>query len=534
MYLTLVKLFLKENISLKRLMGFDVKQSKTKAVLIGLAIVYALVVFIGAFGYMFFDLGRILNEMGQAEILISFLCIYTLGMSFFVTLLRASGYLFYYKDYELLAPLPLHPRTVLMAKMTVLMILLYLTSFIFTLPIMFSYFYWTGFSVLGVIYFLIGFIFIPLIPVVIISLLSLGIATLTAKLRHSKLISILLIFVIMIGILMISFSVNDVEQNPLTGQIDLFKGIAKVYLPFDWFRIAVNQQSIVHLLYLVLANGLIFGVYVYLIQGLVHKTNQRGVRVNIKKTVGALKYQKHSHITTIVLKEFKRFFGSTIYAVNAGFGPVILVVASVASLFFQNQLESILGEAIGAENLPIEIMILILVGFSLAMTYTPAISLSLEGKNFWMMKSLPIQPKKVMYGKIIFNLCLMVPIGLISIVLFGISLKISVVNQLVMMLLVVLFSLVISCFDAIVNLLTPKFNYVNDTEVVKQSAGALLAIFGGFAIMAINGVVYYFINDLSTEILAFLAMALINTIMLIPLLWVLEKKTDSIFKKLRG
>lgn len=236
----------------------------------------------------------------------------------------------------------------------------------------------------------------------------------------------------------------------------------------------------------------------------------------------------------MVLKEFKRFFGSTIYAVNAGFGPAILMVASVASLFFQNQLESILGEAIGAENLPIEIMILILVGFSLAMTYTPAISLSLEGKNFWMMKSLPIQPKKVMYGKIIFNLCLMVPIGLISIVLFGISLKISLVSQLVMILLVVLFSLVISCFDAIVNLLTPKFNYVNDTEVVKQSAGALLAIFGGFAIMAINGVVYYFINDLSTEILAFLAMALINTIMLIPLLWVLEKKTDSIFKKLHG
>ena len=90
MYLTLVKLFLKENISLKRLMGFDVKQSKTKAVLIGLAIVYTLIVFIGAFGYMFFDLGRILNEMGQAEILISFLCIYTLGMSFFVTLLIDS------------------------------------------------------------------------------------------------------------------------------------------------------------------------------------------------------------------------------------------------------------------------------------------------------------------------------------------------------------------------------------------------------------------------------------------------------------
>jgi ABC-2 type transport system permease protein len=532
MYLKLVKLFLKENISLKRLMGFDVKKSKTKAVLIGLAIVYTIIVFVGAFGYMFYDLGRILHEMGQDEILISFLCIYTLGMSFFITLFRASGYIFYYKDYELLSPLPIHPRIVLFAKMTVLMVLLYLTAFIFTLPIMFSYFYWSGFSLIGLLIFIIGFIFIPLIPVVLISLLSLGIATLTAKLRHSKLISIFLVFVIMIGIMMLSFSMNDVEQNPLTGQIDLFKGIAKVYIPFDWFRIAVHQQSLIHLVYLVLANGLIFGFYVYLIQGLVHKTNQRGVRVNMRKTVGTLNYQKRSQVTAVVQKEVKRFFGSTLYAVNSGFGPVILLVASVASLFFQSKLETILGEAIGAENMPIEMMILILVGFSLAMTYTPAISLSLEGKSFWMIKSLPIAPKKVMYGKIIFNLILMIPVGLISIVLFGISLKIPLLSQLVMMLLVILFSLVISCFDAIMNLLTPKFNFVNDTEVVKQSAGALLAIFGGFAIMAINGVVYYFMSDLMVETLVFLMMALTNVVLLIPLVLILEKKTDHIFRKL--
>lgn len=534
MYLKLVKLFLVENISLKRLMGFDVKKNKIKTILIGLAIVYALVVFIGLFGYMFFDLGRILHEMGQDEMLISFLCIYTLGMAFFVTLLRASGYLFYYKDYEILAPLPLHPRTVLYAKMTVMMILLYLTSFIFTLPIMFSYFYWNGFSIIGLLYFIVGFLFIPLIPVAIISFLSLGIATITAKLRHSKLIGIFLVFVLMIGLMMVSFSINDVEQNPLTGQIDLFKGIANVYLPFDWFRTAVHEKSLLHLLYLVGSNGIIFGLYIYFIQGLVHKTNQRGVRVNIRKTVGTLNYQKKSPLMSVVFKEMKRFFGSTIYAVNSGFGPIILLVASVASLFFQAKLEEILGQAIGAEGLPIEVMIIGLIGFSLAMTYTPAISLSMEGKNFWIMKSLPIKPKTVMYGKILFNLILMVPIGILSNVLFGISLKIPLVNQLVMILLVVTFSLVISCFDAMVNLFTPKFQFVNDTEVVKQSAGALLAIFGGFAIMVINGVVFYFLSDMMENALVFLCMVGVNVILLVPLIFFLEKKTDQIFNKLHA
>lgn len=531
MYLTLVKLFLKENISLKRLMGFDVKKSKAKTILIGLAILYSIIVFVGLFGYMFFDLGRLLKDMGQIEILISFLCIYTLGMALFITLFRASGYLFYYKDYEILAPLPIHPRTVLFAKMTVMMTLLYITSFIFTLPIMFSYFYWNGFDVLGIIYFILGFIFIPLIPVAVISFLSLGIATLTAKLRHSKLISILLVFVLMIGLMMVSFSLNDVEQNPLTGQIDLFKGIAKVYLPFDWFRVAVHQKSFVHLLYLVGSNVIFFGVYLYFIQRLVHKTNQRGIRANVRKTVGTLSYQKKSPLMSIVFKEMKRFFGSTIYAVNSGFGPIILLVASVASLFFQAKLEEILGQAIGVEGLPIEIMVIGLIGFSLAMTYTPAISLSMEGKNFWIMKSLPIKPKTVMYGKIVFNLILMIPIGILSVVLFGISLKIPLVNQLVMILLVVTFSFVISCFDAMVNLFTPKFQFMNDTEVVKQSAGALLAIFGGFAIMAINGVVFYFLSDVMENALVFLCMVLVNLVLLVPLILFLEKRTDRIFNQ---
>ncbi|MDR4968864.1 MAG: hypothetical protein RG740_04545, partial [Acholeplasmataceae bacterium] len=92
-------------------MGFDIKKSKVKAALIGLAIIYAIAVFVGAFGYMFFDLGRILNDMGQPKILLSFLTIYSLGLAIIIVLLRASGSLFYYKDYDILSPLPIHPRT---------------------------------------------------------------------------------------------------------------------------------------------------------------------------------------------------------------------------------------------------------------------------------------------------------------------------------------------------------------------------------------------------------------------------------------
>ena len=133
MYRRLTKLFIKENFSLKRISGVSFNKSKTKAILIGLAIVYAVVVFFGSFGYMFFNLGEILDEMGQIKILLSFLTVYMIGMSVILILLRASGYLFYYKDYDILSPLPIHPRTVLFSKVTVLLIMLYVSSFIVTL-----------------------------------------------------------------------------------------------------------------------------------------------------------------------------------------------------------------------------------------------------------------------------------------------------------------------------------------------------------------------------------------------------------------
>jgi ABC-2 type transport system permease protein len=533
MYKTLVRLFLKENISLKRLMGFDVKKSKAKAILIGLAIVYSIAAFIGLFGYMFFDLGKILHDLGQDAILISFICVYSLGMAFIITFFRASGTLFYYKDYEILAPLPIHPRVILAAKMTVMMIMLYLMSFIVVSPILFSYFYWYGINLLSILYFIIGFLFIPLIPVTVVSFLSLGIATLTARMRHAKILNIVLVFVLMIGLFMVMFSVNDVSQNPLTGQIDLFSGIAKVYLPFDWFRLAVHEQSLISLVYVILSNSLIFGLYLFFIQGLVQKTNQKGIRITMRRDGGPLKYQKRSVMWALVGKEAKRFLSSITYATNAGFGPVILLVASIASLFFKSQLEDILAQAIGA-GLPLEVMILALIGFTLAMTYTPAISLSLEGKNFWIVKSLPLKPKTVMYSKILFNLILGVPVGLLSVVMFGISLKLPLLSQVMMMVLVVVFAGVISAFDAMVNLLMPKFNYVNDVEVIKQSAGALIAIFGGFGLMAINGVVYHFFGDWMSETLVYLSMIGVNVILLIPLVFFFEKKTDHIFNKLQG
>ncbi|MBN2300246.1 MAG: hypothetical protein JXC31_03555 [Acholeplasmataceae bacterium] len=533
MYKQLTKLLLKQNFSLKRLLGFDIKKSKIKGILIGLAIIYAVVAFFGAFGFLFFNLGEFLNDLGQTELLLSFLTVYSIGISIIIVLLRASGYLFYYKDYDILAPLPIHSRTILLSKLSVMLIMLYFSSLIFTLPIAFSYFYWSGFNIIGFVFYFIGFIFLPLIPVIVMSFISLLIAMATASFRHNKLLSIIILFAATIGLLVGSFSVNEVDVNPLTGQINLFSGISNAYPPFEWFIQAVHQQSIGNLLLLVGTHGLALFLFIILLQGLVQKTNQKGVRSNIRKNNKTIKYQEKPVIQTLIQKEFKKYFSSILYAVNSGIGPVMMIVLSVASLFYRSQIETILVQMSGV-NMDIEILVLAFISFCISMTYTPAISLSLEGKNFWIIKSLPIKAETVVFSKIAFNLVLCVPIAIVSILMFGVSIGFSAISQLILIALAIVFAVLISTFNAIVNLYVPKFDYVNEQEVVKQSAGALLGIFGGFTLIAINGIFYYFMMDVASFTIITSLMILLNLVMATPLVYFVKTKASVLFSKMKA
>ena len=526
----LIKLQLKNNFSFKRFFGFDVKKNKTKTILMVVAILYALVALLGTFGYMFFDFGKILKEMNQVHLLLNFAAIYGLGFTMFTVLLRASGYLFYYKDYEILAPLPIHSRKLFISKLMVLLMMIYFVNFLITIPMMFSYFYWNGFNILGLLIYLIGFLMLPLIPFMLVSMMSLGISLLTSKMRYSKIINMVLMIGLLVGFLFLSFSMNNTTVNPLTGQIDLFTDITTYYLPFKWFNQAVDQVSMLHLGYLIGSHILLFGIYVFFIEKLASFTNKRGIRSQIKYKQKTLKYQEKPVVQSLVEKEFKKFFNSTLYALNSGIGMVLLIIMSVASLFFKADIESILSQEIGFA-VQSEMMILIVFGFTIGMTYTPAISLSLEGKQLWILKSLPIKPATIMFSKILFNLILIVPIAYVSLIMIGIALSINLISILILLLLILIFAILVSCIDAVINLYLPKFDYNNETEVIKQSAAAFLGIFGTFALLITFGFLYYFLNDYVSLEINMLIITAASALLCIPFIWIIKEKSEKIFLK---
>jgi ABC-2 type transport system permease protein len=181
--------------------------------------------------------------------------------------------------------------------------------------------------------------------------------------------------------------------------------------------------------------------------------------------------QEQSHvIVTLVKREFKRYFASTVYLSNTIMGP-ILAVAMAVSLFF-----------IDLENavvmLPVEIDVIgilpLAVGTIFCIMNTTSTSVSMEGKEWWLIKSLPLTSKQILDAKLLMNIILFAPFYVVAVVISIIALRpsgLEIIWMVISPAVLILFSCVWGLF---INLKVPVFNWENETSVVKQSVSALV------------------------------------------------------------
>ncbi len=530
MYFKLMKVFFKENLSLKRILGTDLKSSKLKAILIFLAIIYGFGSILFVFGFMFFDLGKVLTDAGRGDLLLNFIFIYATGLSIMFVLFRANGYIFHYKDYDILEPLPIKGRTVILAKMTVMMSFIYMTIFTISAPIAFSYFYHGGFDILKLLLMIVMLLFIPVLPLIVFSFVSLLITNFSTRFRYGKALNIIMMFVFFLGIMFLSFSINMSDSNPVAGQLGFIDGATKYIITGKWFRLAIDDLNILAFLGMIGFSGVLLAGFIYLIQGLVKNTNQRSVvtRTNNKKNVVS---KQRSILMNIIIKEVRKFFGVTIYVFNNGFGVIMMALAGIAVVIFKDDLNAALGQFIGAGD-DIEVVLLLFLGFLISTVFTSAISLSLEGKNFWILKSLPIKASTVMFGKMLFNVILTLPVAVFAIFMSGFALSLNVFNVLMMMVYVGSLCFLSSGLGSIINLHFPKFDYVNETEVVKQSIGAFLGMLSTWLILMINGFIYYYLSSSLSFLILVSLLSILNILLFIGVFYYIKSRSEVIFSKL--
>ena len=178
---------------------------------------------------------------------------------------------------------------------------------------------------------------------------------------------------------------------------------------------------------------------------------------------------------SMVERELRHYFSSTVYVTNTLIAEVLMIIMTVAILVMGNETIESLVEMNGI----VERVLPIMLGTLPAMLPMSACSISMEGKQWWLMQTLPVTEKEVLKSKIWANLLVVFPFYLVSEILAFLALRPVGINAVCLLVVPVLYTVYGAKMGVAINKKFPIFDWDNETRVVKQSASSLLMILVG-------------------------------------------------------
>lgn len=467
------------------------KVERNKAIFLTITIGASIAILLSMLVVYFKFLAKGLEQIGMLEILLVMGFMASTVMILFTSIYKSQGILFSFKDYDLLASLPIKKSYILISKMVYLLVINYFFSLFILLPSAIIYYKYTSVSLLFFVNILLIFLVLPLVPIVISSILAFGISYISSRMKHKNLIIILGTLGIVFLMLVISFKSGDLVQTLIMNSQSISEGILKIYPPAIWVVRGLTNNNFLYILLFIAYSLLVFSLFIIVFNKSFNKISAR-LQESYKKANYEVKEMKSSsQLVALIKKEIKRYFASPIYVVNTIIGPLLLIGMSIATIFLGDKvILSILEVDVIKELIPI--FIIVVVCGTLTLSCTTNSSISLEGKNLWILKSSPINPIEIFKAKIIMNLILILPSVIIADIIFSISLNLLLSQFIWLLLISSIYSFIVPILGLIVNLYFPNLNWVSETAVVKQSASVLVQMLIGVGIIAIPVVIFIY------------------------------------------
>ena len=153
---------------------------------------------------------------------------------------------------------------------------------------------------------------------------------------------------------------------------------------------------------------------------------------------------------------------------NAGLGVILLCVFSICFLF--NSVGQI-GNSAGIENINEYLSNLapVFISSMLSLSCPAASSISLEGKNIWILKSSPVKGKMILNAKIAVNLTLHLIGYMISVSVFLLKLDMNLIQVTNLIIVPICYSFFITVIGISLNKKYSNYDWDSEMIVVKQS-----------------------------------------------------------------
>jgi ABC-2 type transport system permease protein len=456
------------------------KKKKTRAVIFS-AVMTMVVLMLG--GYCF-GIGYGLGSIGLSSIIPAYAFTITSLLVIFFTAFKASGILFAFKDYDMLMALPVQTTTVITSRFLLMYGMNVLFSIVIMLPMGITYCIWAHPQILFYGMWLIAIFVTPLVPMTIAAVLASIISAISSRFKHTNIVSIIISFALLIVFMGASMNAGTMNSSRINikklaslGTM-LSQKMNQIYPLAGIMEKAVCQYNIAAFLAFIIISVVWYYVFVKIVS-IKYKAINTGLTTYQTKSNYKLQTLKAaSPFKALYRKEMKRFFSSYLYVLNMGAGAVFLLAASIACFILGIDKMEQLMRMPSIKSTIINFMPFV-ISAMLAMTCTSAVSLSLEGKNLWILQSIPVEAVTIYRSKMAVNIILLLPVSLLSSLLMSLCLKANIIPTLWMFVTPLGYVAFTSVWGIFINLKIPNFIWESEVTVIKQSMASMLGIMGG-------------------------------------------------------
>lgn len=472
------------------------------------------------FGVAFSYANMFAEPLKQVNMTYVMLELFAISVSVFALLeciYKSQGILFEAKDNDLLFSMPIKKKTIISARLIKLLVFEYIFDFLFFIPAIIvyanleqpSWTYWlTSFVML---------IVLPVLPTVIGSAMGYLIKIFSNKFKKRKIIQTITTLFSTLIVMYFAFNLQNILLNLANNANNIDKILSKIYYPIKLYISLINAFNIKELAILILINVAISIAFVAIFSISYFKVISKSSEIS-KNAKYKLNTKTNSQFKSLVIKDFKRFLASPIYIVNSGFGLIILFIISVCvCINFEGVVKLVCSNFL-QQNISIDFQNIIklipmgflaIIAFVIPLSMISSASISIEGKSLEFTKTLPVSGKKILLAKVLMSDLIIIIPTIICAIMLAIRFNFDIMNTLQIIIVCIVLANFTSILGLIINLIFPKMDAKNDTEVVKQSASTLVATFSGMLVFGILIMLWTVLNTIiNFELFIFIIIAI--------------------------
>ena len=420
--------------------------------------------------------------VGMERVLPAYLVTVISMIIFFFTAFKAGSILFDTVSYEMLVALPVRPASIVLSRFLNMYVQNMGMCLVVMLPAAGVYAglrkpgLWFYFSMVA------GTFLMPLLPMTAACAIGALAMAVSSRIKHRNLINIVVTLTLTIGFIVVvtaqSASLEmegSILQNPeMIKEMSAMpeKVINSMYPPAKWFGEAVMDGSVAAFGGYVMISLVPAAVLIFLVQRYFQKISQA---LRAHKSMGKYRLQGlkgNSQLKALYFREMKRYFASGIYVMNTLIGYLLVVVLAAGILIAgMGEMEEILGMP-GLVGRLLPLVLAMICG----MGTTTVSSISMEGKQWWLTKSLPVTTAQILDSKILVNLTVGLPCLLLADLILVVAVKTTFLGYVWIFVIPFAYLLLFSVLGITINLKMPLFDWETEAAVVKQSGAMLVSM----------------------------------------------------------